>query len=51
MKLYGRWTELARSLDRTDDPVLRQEILELYSILQVNRWNCSGPAQEPAHRR
>ncbi len=39
MKLYGRWTELARSLGRTDDPVLRQEIMELYSMLQVNRWN------------
>ncbi len=39
MKLYGRWTELARSLGRTEDPVLRQEIMELYSMLQVNRWN------------
>ncbi|MDH4278943.1 MAG: acyl-CoA dehydrogenase family protein, partial [Acidimicrobiia bacterium] len=28
-----------RSLDRTHDPVLRQEIMELYSMLQVNRWN------------
>jgi alkylation response protein AidB-like acyl-CoA dehydrogenase len=39
MKLYKRWTELARSLGRTDDPILRQEIMELYSMLQVNRWN------------
>ncbi len=39
MKLYGRWTELARSLGRSIDPVLRQEITALYSILQVNRWN------------
>jgi len=39
MKLYKRWTELAQSLSRTDDPLLRQEIMELYSMLQVNRWN------------
>lgn len=39
MKLYKRWTELARSLGRTDDPLLRQEIMALYTILQLNRWN------------
>ena len=39
MKLYKRWTELAQSLGRTNDPLLRQEIMELYSMLQVNRWN------------
>lgn len=39
MKLYDRWTELARSLGRTDDPVLRQEIMELYTMLRLNRLN------------
>jgi alkylation response protein AidB-like acyl-CoA dehydrogenase len=39
MKLYDRWTELARRLGRTDDPVLRQEIMELYTMLRLNRLN------------
>ncbi|MGB5759434.1 MAG: acyl-CoA dehydrogenase family protein [Acidimicrobiales bacterium] len=39
MKLYERWTELARSLGRTEDPVLRQEIIELYTLLRLNRLN------------
>ena len=39
MKLWNRWTELARQLGRTDDPVLRQEIMELYVLLRVNRLN------------
>lgn len=39
MKLWDRWTELARTLGRTEDPVLRQEIMELYVMLRVNRLN------------
>ncbi len=39
MKLYHRWVDLARKLGRTDDPVLRQEIMELYTLLWVNRMN------------
>ena len=39
MKLYERWTELARRLGRTGDPVLRQEIVELYTLLRLNRLN------------
>ncbi len=39
MKLWKRWTELARRLDRTGDPVLRQEIIELYTLLRINRLN------------
>ena len=39
MKLYGRWSELAVRLGRSGDPILRQEFMELYSLLQVNRWN------------
>ena len=39
MKLYDRWTELARTLGRTSDPVLRQEIIELYTLLRLNRLN------------
>lgn len=39
MKLYDRWTELARQLGRTADPVLRQEIIGLYTLLRLNRMN------------
>ncbi len=49
MKLYERWTQLARELDRTDDPVLRQEIIELYTLLRVNRLNLQR-ARDPRQR-
>ncbi len=39
MKLFNRYRQLAETLGQTSDPVLRQELLELYSILQVNRLN------------
>ncbi len=49
MKLWERWTELARQLGRTDDPVLRQEIIELYTLLRVNRLNLQR-ARDPRQR-
>ncbi len=49
MKLYERWTELARQLGRTEDPVLRQEIIELYTLLRVNRLNLQR-ARDPRQR-
>lgn len=49
MKLYERWTELARRLDRTDDPVLRQEIVQLYTLLRLNRLNLQR-ARDPRQR-
>ncbi len=49
MKLYERWTELAHQLGRTDDPVLRQEIIELYTLLRVNRLNLQR-ARDPRQR-
>ena len=39
MKLYARWRDLARQLGRTADPLLRQEIVDLFTLLQINRWN------------
>lgn len=39
MRLYNRWMELARDLGRTDDPLIRQEIMGLYTLLWVNRMN------------
>jgi alkylation response protein AidB-like acyl-CoA dehydrogenase len=38
-KLYDRYTNKARELGRTTDPVFRQQSIELYSLLQLNRWN------------
>lgn len=39
MKLFHRYLDLARKLGRTDDPVVRDELVQLYSLLQVNRLN------------
>ncbi len=39
MKLYDRYVTLAKKLERTDDPLLRQSIAELYTLLQINRLN------------
>ena len=49
MKLYEKWTDLARSLGRTDDPVLRQEIAALYTLLRLNRLNLQR-ARDPRQR-
>ncbi len=49
MKLYDRWTELARQLGQSDDPVLRQEIIELYTLLRLNRLNLQR-ARDPRQR-
>ncbi len=38
-KLFERYRQLAQRLGRTADPVLRQEMIVLYSLLQVNRLN------------
>jgi len=39
MKLFNRYVEMARKLGRTDDPVMRQDLMRLYSMMQVNRLN------------
>ncbi len=39
MKLYNRYRDLAIKLGRTDDPIMRSEIVELYTLLRVNRLN------------
>lgn len=39
MKLFNRYKDLAVKLGRTDDPVLRAEIVELFTLLRVNRLN------------
>ncbi len=39
MKLFLRYRELAERLGRTTDPALRQELVGLYTILQLNRLN------------
>lgn len=46
MKLYNRYAELAGSLGQTDDPLIRQELMGLYSLLQVNRWNLQRSRQK-----
>lgn len=39
MRLYERYRLLATELGRTDDPIFRQELMKLYTILRVNRMN------------
>ncbi len=39
MKLFDRYVELARKLGRIDEPVLRDRLAHLYSMLQINRLN------------
>lgn len=39
MKLFDRYLELARKLGRSDEPVMRQRLAGLYTMLQVNRLN------------
>ena len=37
--LFDRLVELARKLGRTDEPVVREELMKLYQIVQVNKLN------------
>ncbi len=39
MRLFNQYLEVARSLGRTADPVMRQELIGLYALLRVNRLN------------
>lgn len=39
MKLYGRYLAVAQELGRTDDPLFRQQLMKLYTMLQLNRLN------------
>jgi alkylation response protein AidB-like acyl-CoA dehydrogenase len=39
MKLFDRYIELARKLDRLDEPSLRDDLMKLYSMLRVNQMN------------
>ena len=39
MRLYGRYAELAKELGRTDDPLFRQDLMRLYTMLQINKLN------------
>lgn len=39
MKLFDRYVELARKLGRTEEPTMRQDLMRLYSMIQVNRLN------------
>jgi alkylation response protein AidB-like acyl-CoA dehydrogenase len=38
-RLFERYRQLARRLGRTHDPVLRQEMVALHSLIQINRLN------------
>jgi alkylation response protein AidB-like acyl-CoA dehydrogenase len=38
-KLWERYTDEARDLGRLADPVFRQQSVELFTLLQLNRWN------------
>jgi alkylation response protein AidB-like acyl-CoA dehydrogenase len=38
-KLFDRYTEVARGLGRTEDPLFRQQAMELQTLLNLNRWN------------
>mgnify|MGYP000657101598 CR=1 FL=1 len=46
MKLFDRYRQLAVTLERTEDLTLRQELIELYSILQINRLNLQRARQK-----
>ncbi|MGI9623645.1 MAG: acyl-CoA dehydrogenase family protein [Acidimicrobiales bacterium] len=37
--LFERLVELARKLGRSEDPVIRQRLVELYQLVEVNRLN------------
>jgi len=39
MKLFDRYVELGRKLGTLEDPSLRDDMVKLYSMLQVNRLN------------
>ncbi len=39
MKLFDRYVEMARKLGHTEEPVMRQDLMKLYTMLQVNRLN------------
>ncbi len=39
MKLFDRYIDLARQLGRIDEPVMRQDLMKLYTMLQLNRLN------------
>ncbi len=39
LALFDRLRDLATKLGRTEDPVLRQQMMELYSLITVNRYN------------
>ena len=38
-RLFDRLTELTHKLGREQDPVLRDELMKLYSLVEVNRLN------------
>ncbi len=46
MKLYNRYVDLARQLGQTEDLLVRQELINLYSLLQVNRLNIQRARQK-----
>lgn len=39
MRLFHRYVDLAKQLERTGDPITRADIISLYELLQVNRLN------------
>jgi len=39
MKLFDRYVEMARKLGRTEEPTMRQDLMKLYTMMQVNRLN------------
>lgn len=39
MKLFDRYVQLGRKLGTLEDPSLRDDVMKLYSMLQVNRLN------------
>lgn len=41
MKLFWRYVALAKQNGRTTDPLMRDRLASLYSMLAVNRWNLS----------
>ena len=46
MKLFNRYAELAKRLGRNHDPLLRQELIGVYSLLMVNRLNLQRARQK-----
>jgi len=39
MKLFDRYLQLARKLGKAEEPTMRQDLVKLYTMLQVNRLN------------